>query len=73
MGESLKSNPWIRDLPKTSLGSTAVKVASNPLLEKLESVWKVNQSDDPVEITARGVDKSPLRVTNNGLGAEGPS
>ena len=52
---------------------TAVKVASNPRREMLPSVRKLNQSEETVNMTPRGVDKSPVRCTNNGLEAEGPS
>ena len=60
------------DLPESEL-FTAVKVASNPRREPFRSARKLNQSEDPVDVTPRGVDKSPVNFTNRGLEAEGPS
>ena len=52
---------------------TAVKVASNPRREYHAFVRKLNQSEEPVDMTPRGVNKLPLSSTNRGLEAEGPS
>ena len=60
------------DLPESEL-FTAVNAASNPRPETTSSVKKLNQSEEPVDMTPRGVDKSPLSSTNRGLEAEGPS
>ena len=73
LGGSSRLNPYVYYLPEIALRFTAVKVALNPLLESLWSERKLNQSDDPVEIISRGADKSPVRVTNKELRAEGPS
>ena len=60
------------DLPESEL-FTAVNAASNSRPEVPSFVKKLNQSEEPVDMTPRRVGKSPVSCTNDGFEAEGPS